>query len=157
MAVVHLVFPCRTPDGPPANAASVAISVLTPTHDAEAVIRAIVSGLDPAAGRPRVEGLLAELQSRPGRSVTSWFAAVGDSPVGCIVLVTAGAGASARHSISWLLVSGHARRRGVGRTLVTTAIDAARVRGAREVWAETRAEWTTAVAFWLAVGFRPVA
>ena len=34
---------------------------------------------------------------------------------------------------------------------------AALAAGAREVWVETRTDWTPAVAFWAAVGFRPVA
>lgn len=104
--------------------------------------------------RVRPDGGLAELVGRAGRSVTPWLALVDDAPCGVVGLVATGEGLRRRHSISWLLVSDHARRRGVGRALVGAAVRAARADAARRLWVQTRADWAAAVAFWRSVGFR---
>lgn len=101
-------------------------------------------------------GLLAELAGRPGRSVVTWLAFVEEAPVGLAAVVSAGDGPSPRHSIAWLLVARQARRRGVGSALVAAIVGDARDRGIAEIWVETHADWSAAVAFWQAVGFRRV-
>ena len=70
-----------------------------------------------------------------------------------MTLVEAGREGSRRWSIGWLLVVPEARRRGVGRLLVATAVEAAAADGAREVWAETDTRWPAATAFWHRLGF----
>lgn len=106
--------------------------------------------------RPIARGVLAELVSRPGRAVAAWLATVDGTPAGLVTLVAADSGAAIRHSIAWLFVAGPFQRRGVGRALVAVAIDRAVAAGACEVWVETRSDWLRAMAFWEAVGFRPV-
>lgn len=140
------------------------------------VIRRYVAGVDDAAvtglaaciaeasagpgPRPRTAGLLVELRGRPGRSVRGWLAwpreanfGGGVDAAGLVTLVESrDDGDAARWSIGWLLVRPEARRRGLGRALVTTAVGHARAAGAEAVWAETSAAWSAA-AFWRAVGF----
>lgn len=120
------------------------------------VIADLVDACRSAAG-PALSagGVRAELTSRPGRLVTTWLAREGEDAVGLVAVVAAGHGPALRHSIAWLLVAERARRRGVGRTLAAVAVGAALAEGARDVWVETRTDWTPAVAFWNAVGFRP--
>jgi len=93
--------------------------------------------------------------------VSVWTAKTGppnaaSAPAGLISLVTtSGQLAPPRHTIGWLLVHPGARRRGVGRMLAATAVDAARAAAAREVWIEVHPGWTGAWAFWQSIGFRP--
>lgn len=47
------------------------------------------------------------------------------------------------------------RRRGVARAIVTALIAEARRRGLHAVWMETNDDWTSALALYLALGFRP--
>lgn len=141
--------------------------------DAELVadlVADLVAGAGAAAGAgspaPRPAGLIAELQSRPGRSVACWLAwpltlptdaTRAASPCGLATLVHAhDRTGRSRWSIGWLLVHPTFRRRGVGRGLVAGAVGHAASAGALEVWAETSAAWPAA-AFWQAVGFGPAA
>lgn len=119
--------------------------------------------------------LLCELASRENREITAWFArdltliadrvddgirgsrvkstrlecAVDCEAIGVVALAQTPTG----WSIPWLLVHPDARRRGVGRMLVNTAVTHARSQGAVLVTAETLAAWGNATAFWPAVGF----
>lgn len=112
-----------------------------------------------AGPRIRPAGLINETMSRPGRCVETWLAwgALAEednaTPVGLVTLVRAYRGDQTRHSIGWLLVHPDARRRGLGRMLVATALAAADCQAAREVWVETKAHWTAAIRFWRACGF----
>lgn len=120
---------------------------------------------EPAAGHPgeprlTAVGLARELQGRPDRQVHAWLARSSEPAVdtasclGLIALVEAGHGQACRFSISWLLVSPHARRRGVGTALVDHAVRMAATLGATHVFVETRADWPAARAFWNAVASR---
>lgn len=120
---------------------------------------------NPAAGHteePRLTaaGLARELQGRPDRRVHAWLARSSEhsadaaSCLGLIALVEAGHGLACRFSISWLLVSPHARRRGVGTALVDHAVRMAATLGATHVFVDTRADWPAARAFWNAVASR---
>lgn len=114
------------------------------------------SALEPGLS-PR--GALSALAARQGRSIRCWVAhrsATLEPVLGAVVLVVTGGGESCRASISWLLVRPQARRQGIGAALVATAVDHARSLGAREVWAETGADWPT-VGFWAAAGFAAAA
>lgn len=137
-------------------AGEVAVRQVDPARDAVAIVAVTSARVVPGGFRPRARGLLADLESRPGRVVTGWLATIEGEDVGLTALVSTGAQAVARHSIPWLFVSDRARRRGVGRALVAAAVEAARHRGARQVWVETHADWPAALAFWSAVGFRPL-
>lgn len=55
--------------------------------------------------------------------------------------------------LSKLFVAGDARRRGIGRTLLEAAHDAARARGFREVGLRTRAVFREAIALYEAQGY----
>lgn len=113
--------------------------------------------------RPRTAGLLAELRGRAERSVYGWLAWPREAGVCCdtaasglVTLVESrDDGNAVRWSIGWLLVRPEARRRGLGRALVATAVGHARAAGADAVWTETSAAWPAAV-FWQAVGFEQV-
>jgi len=110
--------------------------------------------------RPTAAGLARELQDRPDRRVHAWLARAAephpdsDSCLGLIALVAAGQGPACRFSISWLLVSPRARRRGVGTALVDHAVRMAARLGATHVFVDTRADWPVARAFWNAVASR---
>lgn len=113
--------------------------------------------------RPRADGLAAALVGRTGRDVDAWLAwsagvereCRGDRADGLVSLVRALVqGGGQRWSIGWLLVRPEARRQGLGRSLVETAVHHARAAGATEIWAETSAAWS-AMAFWRAMGFDP--
>ena len=118
---------------------------------------------------PRPEGLLAELNGRPGRPVTVWIAepvmgapdteahdrlAGADNAAPCLGLVTvveaggAGEAPAVNWSVAWLVVDPRHRRRGIARALVLVAVAAAVERGAVGVTAETRSDWTAARRFW---------
>jgi GNAT superfamily N-acetyltransferase len=77
-------------------------------------------------------------------------------PLGLVTLVQSSRGDNCRWSIGWLIVRPEARRRGVGRGLVATALAAAAAGGAGAVWAETDARWAAARAFWHNIGFEAV-
>ena len=106
-----------------------------------------------AAPFPTAAGVLAEMQGRPGREVWAWLARpVGpaSTPAGLAILVAAGQSAHLRWSIGLLVVDPACRRRGVGMSLVATAVHFAEVRGASVVHAETLDRWPAAAAFWRA-------
>lgn len=134
-----------------------------PAADREGVIRlaAASAALSSQDGfRPSAAGLFQDLASRSGRDVTAWVAFGAppgdtDTIVGYASLVVTGGDRPGRWAIGGLLVDPGTRRRGVGRGLVAAAAAHALTAGAREMWAETRADWTAAVAFWRAAGFRP--
>jgi len=98
-------------------------------------------------------GLMSELESRDGRQVHGWIAwqsaTLGPRPVGIVMLAQAASGVS----IPWLLVDPDARRQGVARALVATAIQHARLLGATAVTADTLDSWPESKAFWPAIGF----
>lgn len=111
------------------------------------------------------EGLLAELNGRPGRAVHAWLAwptgaatraedgeCVDDGPLGLVALVAAGAATQTRFSIAWLLVHPDCRRQGIATALVAHAVAHAKSLGATQVSAETLSSWPAAVGFWRAVG-----
>ena len=156
MSVLQLVFRVSDSRLAPVQRSGVGVRPVCPTSDVNSISRLVEVGHGGDGPRPTVGGLLAEIVGRPGRSVAAWLATVDGNPAGLVALVAADVGPATRHSIAWLFVAERSRRRGVGRTLVATAIGAAVAAGAREVWAETRADWPTASAFWAAVGFRPV-
>lgn len=109
---------------------------------------------------PSAAGLARELQSRPGRRVHAWLASAADaktavdSCLGLVALVESSARTARRFSISWLIVSRHARRRGIGTALVDHAVRTAGTLGATHVFADTRADWPAARAFWNATAAR---
>lgn len=156
MTIQRLVFSCASHVMPAVVVGEVAVRQVDPARDADAIVAVTSPRVVPGGFRPRARGLLADLESRRGRVVTGWLATVAGEVVGFVSLVSAGDQAAERHSIAWLFVSDRARRRGAGRALVAAAVEEARHRGAREIWAETRADWPAAIAFWSAVGFRPV-
>ena len=122
-----------------------------------------LAGVDDAGGRagplPAGGGLLAEVTSRPGRTVEAWIAMRPESGAGppriagLVSLVTCRQPTGPRHSIGWLLVHPADRRQGVGRMLVARACRRALETGAQTVWAESRGDWAEAITFWHAVGF----
>jgi ribosomal protein S18 acetylase RimI-like enzyme len=157
MSVDRLVFRAGAPRLATVHPPGVCLRRYLPGSDGAAVaalVEACRTATEPAL---TTAGMLGELTSRPGRLVTAWLATSGEEPVGLVAGVAAGLGPERRHSIAWLVVAARARRRGVGRALAAAAVDAALAAGAREVWVETRTDWAPAVAFWAAVGFRPVA
>jgi len=156
VAVVHFVRECRNvpTDRPPPG---VEVRLFDVREDHALVIRlaqAAATGPGPA---PTPEGLLAELTSRPDRTVEAWLAAdtvaAGPQPLGIAILVTGSGEAGPRHSISWLIVHPAAQRRGIGRCLVDEASRRADELGATEVFVECHSAWADAVAFWRSVGF----
>lgn len=109
-------------------------------------------------------GLAGELASRPGREVHGWLAwstetiagaeKTRDCPLGLVTLVASSppsGGSARRFSIGWLVVHPEARRRGVAGALVNHAVQHARACGASAIFADTRADWPAAVAFWQAL------
>lgn len=159
--VVQLARGCR--DGPVDELAEPLNGIATRMCDAQ-LDHALVSRLAEEASKivcagpcPSPRGLVAELTSRPGRTVEAWLAldilAAIPEPRGIVVLVRGSGGAALRHSISWLLVHPAARRRGVGRWLAAKACRRACTLGATEVFIECHAAWHHAIAFWRSVGF----
>lgn len=122
------------------------------------LVTAVNAGAGPGGPAPRPAGLIGELQSRPGRSVSCWLARPRTAPAeaaprGLVTLVHVhDRSGRVRWSIGWLLVHPAARRKGLGRALVAIAVQQAREAGADALWAETSAAWTAA-AFWRAIGF----
>lgn len=156
MSVLSLRFQPFSARLPVPVGAEVVIRRAELPKDASSITEMAENAHDVGAARIAAAGFLAELTSRPQRAVDAWLAFTGGLAVGLVASVTAGDPATARHSIAWLLVASHARRRGVGTALVATAVADACLRGAREIWAETRSDWPGAVAFWAAIGFEPV-
>jgi ribosomal protein S18 acetylase RimI-like enzyme len=157
MPVDRLVFRAGTQRLAAVQPPGVRLRQYRPSSDGAAIAALLEACRTSTEPTLTTDGMLGELTSRPGRLVTAWLAMNGETPVGLVAAVTAGLGPERRHSIAWLVVAERARRQGVGRVLTAAAVDAALAAGAREVWVETRTDWTPAVAFWAAVGFRPVA
>jgi len=162
-----VVFDCRQPAALARWQPTTGLAVRSVCADCDAelitgfgVELARVRGVEAAPGPlPRAGGLLAELASRPGRTVEAWLA-VRKLPgpdsgriAGLASLVICRTPTGWRHSIGWLLVHPADRRQGVGRTLVAQACRRAVETAAETVWAESRADWAGAIAFWPAVGF----
>jgi len=161
-----LVFACRQPAAlarwQPTT--GLAVRSVCAGRDAELITDfrvelARARGGEAAGPLPLAGGLLTELASRPGRTVEAWLA-VRELPdpdrgriAGLASLVTCRTPTGWRHSIGWLLVHPADRRQGVGRTLVAQACRRAVETAAETVWAESRADWAAAIAFWQAVGF----
>lgn len=154
MIVQMMIFRLREGVTEAPRSADVLIRGLSARDESDSI--AAVAESSQGEGSPGLApaGAVAALSSRTGRSVTAWMAWIDGTPVGLVASVVTGPEARLRHSIAWLLVSRHARRRGVGAALVATALRAARDRGAAEIWVETRSDWPAATAFWNAVGFR---
>lgn len=121
-------------------------------------------GQDGPSMQVSATGLAGELVSRPGREVHGWLAwstetiagaeKTRDCPLGLVTLVAASppsGGSARRFSIGWLVVHPEARRRGVAGALVNHAVQHARACGASAIFADTRADWPAAVAFWQAL------
>jgi GNAT superfamily N-acetyltransferase len=81
-----------------------------------------------------------------------WFAEMDSTAIGAVALRPLGQGAA---SIQWLLVTREHRRRGAGRLLISTLESAAWEAGYRTIVAETLAEWTAAIGFYVSMGYRP--
>jgi GNAT superfamily N-acetyltransferase len=117
-----------------------------------------VGALGGGSRGPTAGGLLAELRSRPGRYVETWLAwspeRCSSGPLGLVTLVTVNRAGAVRSSIGWLLVAAAWRRRGIGSSLVRTAVTKACDGGATEVWAEVHGGWEGALAFWQRLGFQ---
>lgn len=154
MSVIHLVLRANTPVSQRVPA-GVAIAPCPLPTSLDSVTRLSESCLLNGGYRLNPAGVLAELVSRPGRTVRSWVAFTDGLPVGLVTATEARGRSSTRHSLGLLLVGGNHRRRGIGSALVTTAVVDARRRGAGDVWVETRSDWDAAVAFWQASGFAP--
>lgn len=155
MPIQKLVFRSEWAVPIGAEQTGVDVRMASPDRDAgsiEAVTEACRGGEGPSLASGGMPG---ELVSRPGRRMTTWLAFTHDRPIGLAAVVAAGDFPRIRHSIAWLLVSPDARRRGIGTALVIAAVTEALRAGAEEIWAETRADWPAAIAFWIAVGFRP--
>jgi len=75
-------------------------------------------------------------------------------PIGCVALAPDGSGA---YELSKMAVSPELRGRGLGRTLLTAAIELARQRGARSLFLGSSHRLPAAVHLYEAVGFRHVA
>ena len=123
---------------------------------AAAVSVAATCGLRPA-------GFAGEIASRPGRIVDAWLAFDrpgsddGTRAAGVVLLraSTPIGGGDARISIPWLIVRPERRRLGVGRALVSAAIDQARTLGGERISIDTLDRWPEALLFWRELGFRP--
>jgi len=160
MAVLHLVQPLSGVFSSSLPPTGLRLRAVCSDRDGHAVHDLAVAALAvPAADagpQPRAAGLVAELASRTGRRVEAWLAVCDsdgdDRTLGLVTLVESQA-CAARHSLGWLLVHPGARRRGVGRLLVTEACQRVRQLGGDRVWVEVRREWSGAVAFWRAMGF----
>lgn len=154
MSVSRLFFPCSEPFPSNRGPAGLVIRRAEPDTESDSIAR--LTEIAQIGAIPSIQGpgLVAELVSRPGRQVEAWLALLDDVPLGLVALVAATAGPRVRHSVAWLLVSPRARRRGIATALVARALDAARDRGATDVWVETRSDWVAATAFWRSIGFR---
>lgn len=156
MTVVHFVRKCL--NVPPDQLAGGAEIRLFDPEEHQGLVRhlaqAMPAGSEPS---PTPDGLLAELTSRPGRTVEAWLAissgAAGPEPLGLAILVTGSGDVGRRYSISWLIIHPAAQRRGIGRRLVDEASRRALALGATGVSVECHSAWAAAVAFWRALGF----
>lgn len=83
-----------------------------------------------------------------------WLAEGAGQAIGAVMLARRGSGPESRPVVHWLMVSPGWRRRGVGRLLIAAAERACWEAGGREIWLETHVQWTAAVAFYTALGYR---
>jgi ribosomal protein S18 acetylase RimI-like enzyme len=96
-----------------------------------------------------------ELTSRPWWSPERLLLACrpdDPAPLGCVAIEIDSATASAQ--LHWLAVRPEARRRGVATRLLDEAERRARSAGCRQLRAESLRQWTAAVSFYIARGFR---
>src|SRR4051812_41304770 len=85
-----------------------------------------------------------------------WFAEdSGGLPLGTICLARRQGAETERPVIHWLAVLPGARRRGVGRLLVSTLEAVVWDSGERQIWLETHAMWREASDFYRALGYGP--
>jgi GNAT superfamily N-acetyltransferase len=85
-----------------------------------------------------------------------WFAEEArGAPLGTICLARRQGFADDRPVIHWLAVVPGARRRGVGRFLVSALEAAVWSAGERQIWLETHAMWREASEFYRALGYLP--
>jgi len=83
-----------------------------------------------------------------------FVATIDDEPVGVVSV-----GPHGDEGVAWvskLFVARHARRAGVGRSLLRTAHDAARARGYRRIGLRTRVVFREAIALYESEGYRAV-
>lgn len=77
--------------------------------------------------------------------------------VGTVTLALRGSGEDAKPVVHWLAVLPEWRRRGIGRLLMSALERSAWQQGYRQVWLETHAAWTSAVAMYQQLGYYPEA
>ena len=86
----------------------------------------------------------------------SEMARAGEPLLGSVTLARRGspeASDAARPVVHWLMVSPAARRRGIGRALLTHLERAAFDAGHRQVWLETHSAWRAAAKFYESLGY----
>jgi ribosomal protein S18 acetylase RimI-like enzyme len=76
--------------------------------------------------------------------------------VGTVTLARRGDPPDDKPVVHWLAVVPSARRRGVGRLLISTLEAAVWDAGERQVWLETHSAWTEALALYQALGYEVI-
>lgn len=111
-------------------------------------------GVD-AAFEGKVAGTVAEAGARgfPGEGEGIWIVEVGGRHAGSIALTNEGDGVA---TLRWVVLDPELRGRGLGRRLVTEAVDEARELGYSMLMLETFSELRTAAHIYRSVGFELV-
>jgi GNAT superfamily N-acetyltransferase len=114
-----------------------------------------------AVGRPWTErDFRREFLDKPGwRADWMWFALPRESPaaqrpIGVVGMCDAAFSTPRAASVQWLMVAPEYRRRGAAGLLLSSLEAAAWDAGYRKVIAETSSEWTVAIGFYQAWGFK---